>query len=62
MTIHEAFIEKGVLYNIQMPRLGPHVRAGLYDLVKNSTQEVILPGLWDSTIKPGDSISMKMCK
>lgn len=32
---------------------------GHYDLT-NAKDEMRLPGLWDNTIKPGDSISMKM--
>lgn len=38
--------------------LGMRVRQGHYDLVKSSTNEFILPGLWNATIKPGDSIIM----
>lgn len=61
VTIHEAFAEKAFLPG-RFGLLGPHVREGRYDLVDSSTGKYILFGMWNATIKPGDSIVMKMCK
>lgn len=62
VVIDEAFAEKssGGLGPSSMAQVGPHVREGRYDLVKSSTNELILPGLWNMTIKPGDRIVMSM--
>lgn len=39
--------------------LGPHVREGHYDLI-GPDGEIILPQVWDTMIKPGYSIEMRM--
>lgn len=58
-TIHEAVINRcGDWDN----KLGAHVREGHYDLVNSLTKEIVLPGLWNYTIKPGDSVAMSMCE
>lgn len=41
------------------PEIGPHVIEGHYDLL-NTKGETILNSLWDTSIKPGDSIKMMM--
>ncbi|KUI53606.1 hypothetical protein VP1G_00984 [Cytospora mali] len=50
-TIMEAFNDITVI--------GPHVVEGHYDIF-SSNGDTILPGLWSSTIKPGDTITMRM--
>lgn len=49
--IKQAFIHVDVI--------GPHVQEGHYDLI-SSEGEIILPPLWSATIKPGDTVSMRM--
>lgn len=62
VTIHEAFVEKVIVIPGPLRLLGPHVREGRYDLLNASTEKYILPGMWNATIKPGDSIVMRMCE
>ncbi|KUI69376.1 hypothetical protein VM1G_05433 [Cytospora mali] len=50
-TIMEAFNDVAVI--------GPHVLEGHYDIL-SCNGDTILPGLWSSTIKPGDTVSMTM--
>lgn len=39
--------------------IGPHVQEGHYDLL-DSKEQIILPSLWSATIKPGETVSVRM--
>lgn len=61
VIIDEAFAERSPGgMGPSMAQVGPHVREGRYDLVKSPTNELILPGLWNQSIKPGDRVVMSM--
>lgn len=65
ITIREAFRGYAPLVvapGHQEESLVRNVRDGRYDLVNSSTNGIILPGLWDATVKPGDRIVMRMCE
>lgn len=44
---------------VHVQAIGPHVQEGHYDLM-GSEGQIILPSLWSATVKPGDTISMRM--
>jgi hypothetical protein len=52
----EELIRQALLH---MEGLGPHVAEGHYDLI-GPKGEIILPRVWETTIKPDWSISMHM--
>lgn len=52
----EDLIKEALLH---MERIYPHVKEGHYDLERSEGQ-IILPSLWSATIKPGDSVVMRM--
>ncbi|KAI1752341.1 hypothetical protein F4782DRAFT_501465 [Xylaria castorea] len=52
----EEVVKKAFLH---VDTIGPHVQAGHYDLI-GPNGEVILPHLWEKTVEPGWSITMKI--